>query len=83
MRSCALSILLFALMIVGFIVGALANQPGLLMVSVIASPLVWFVGGWSARGLFTGRRLSFVAVEPTVGRGTRRAPERVTAEQTL
>lgn len=78
MRSCFVSLILFVLMIIGFIVGALGNQPGLMIASVVASPVVWFLGGWSAKGLFSGRRLTFVEVERSQGEAlvsNRRAAE--------
>lgn len=90
MRGCLLSLALFALIIVGFIVGVIGSQPGLMIVSFVASPLVWFIGGWSARGMFNGRRLTFVEVEgrssnpATSSQRTRRLQtQERPAEQTL
>lgn len=87
MRSCLVSLALFVLIGIGFIVGAFANQPGLMVASFLASPLVWFIGGWAAKGLFSGRRLTFVEAERLQAeprRAVRRAPvERQVVEETL
>lgn len=94
MRGCLLTLSLFMLIIVGFIVGLVSAQPGLMIAGFFLSPFVFFFGGWSLRGVFNGRRLTLVEVERRPARAgtssSQRArrlqqadAERPTAEQTL
>lgn len=63
MRSFALCFILIVLLTLVFGLGVSSTQAGLMLIPFCALPFVLMALGWTARGLFAGRRLALVSAE--------------------